>query len=152
MMGTYLTDVIQTFRDERDMKIDGGCHCGYITFSADIDPESVGICHCSDCQTQSGSAFRTIVPVPEDALTLHSGTPKSYVKTAESGAKRELTFCPECGSPFYATSVGDGPKVYNIRLGTVRQRDELPPKIQFWYRSALHWLNDLNAIPKSETQ
>jgi len=29
----------------RSMKIDGGCHCGYITYEAEADPEKVGICH-----------------------------------------------------------------------------------------------------------
>jgi hypothetical protein len=42
------------------MKIDGRCHCGYITYQAEIDPEKVMICHCTDCQTLSGSAFRTV--------------------------------------------------------------------------------------------
>ena len=134
------------------MKIDGGCHCGYITYEAEIDPGKVGICHCTDCQTLSGSAFRTIVPAPEDAFTLLSGEPKIYVKTGESGAKREQTFCPQCGSPIYATSVGAGPKVFNIRLGTARQRDRLPPRKQIWFRSAQHWLSDLGAVPKIEKQ
>jgi len=134
------------------MKIDGGCHCGYITYAAEIDPGKVGICHCTDCQTLSGSAFRTLVMVPEESFALLSGEPKVYVKTGESGTKRAQTFCPECGSPIYATGVGDGPKVYNIRLGTVRQRDELPPKIQLWSRSAQHWLPDLDSVPKIETQ
>ncbi len=40
------------------MKIDGRCHCGYITYEAEIDPEKVMICHCSDCQTLSGSTDR----------------------------------------------------------------------------------------------
>ncbi len=134
------------------MKIDGGCHCGYITYEAEIDPGKVAICHCTDCQTLSGSAFRSIVIIPEDAFTLLSGEPKVYVKTAESGAKRVQSFCPECGSPIYATSVGEGPKVYNIRLGTVRQRDELPPKIQYWFRSAQHWLTDLDTVSKIKKQ
>ena len=134
------------------MKIDGGCHCGYIKYEAEVDPDKVGICHCTDCQALSGSAFRTLVFVPEDAFTLLSGEPRVYVKTGESGAKRAQTFCPDCGSPIYATAVGDGPKFYNIRLGTVRQRDELSPKIQYWFRSAQHWLPDLDSIPKIEMQ
>ena len=133
------------------MKIDGACYCGYITYEAEIDPDEVWICHCTDCQTLSGTAFRTLVIVPEDAFLIFSGVPKIYVKTGSSGAKREQSFCPECGSPFYSTSLGDGPKVYNIRLGTVRQRDELPPKKQYWSRSALHWLSDLDTVPKIET-
>ena len=133
------------------MKIDGACYCGYITYEAEIDPDEVWICYCTDCQTLSGTAFRTLVIVPEDAFLIFSGVPKIYVKTGSSGAKREQSFCPECGSPFYSTSLGDGPKVYNIRLGTVRQRDEFPPKKQYWSRSALHWLSDLDTVPKIET-
>ncbi len=134
------------------MRIDGGCHCGDITYEAEIDPEKVGICHCTDCQALSGTAFRTVVLVPDVAFTLLSGEPKIYVKTGDSGAKREQAFCPECGSAIYATAVGDGPKVYNIRLGTARQRDKLPPKIQLWFRSAQPWLGDLDSVAKIEKQ
>ena len=38
------------------MKIDGACHCEAIAFEADVNPESVVICHCTDCQTMSGTA------------------------------------------------------------------------------------------------
>jgi hypothetical protein len=101
------------------MKIDGGCHCGYITYSAKIDPETVGICHCTDCQTLSGSAFRTSVRANKDAFHLGGGQPKIYVKTAESGAKRAQAFCPECGTPIYSAAVS-APQVFNIRVGTAR--------------------------------
>ena len=73
------------------MKIDGGCHCGNITYTAEVDPDKVGICHCTDCQTLSGSAFRTSVRATKEAFHLH-GEPKIYVKTAESGAKRAQAF------------------------------------------------------------
>jgi hypothetical protein len=129
------------------MKIDGGCHCGNITYEAEVDPEKAAICHCTDCQSLSGTAFRTVVISLVDAFTLLSGEPKMYAKIGGSGAKRIQAFCPDCGSQIYATSVGDGPKIYGIRLGTVRQRDELPPKRQIWHRSAQKWLADLGAIP-----
>jgi hypothetical protein len=45
------------------VKIDGGCHCGFITYEGEADPETATICHCADCQQLSGSAFRTAVPV-----------------------------------------------------------------------------------------
>ncbi len=134
------------------MKIDGGCHCGAIAYEAEIDPETVGICHCTDCQALSASVFRTILPVPEDDFRILSGEPKIYVKTGDSGAKREQAFCPECGSAIYSASVGAEPKVYNIRLGTARQRAELTPKKQIWFRSALPWLAELDSIPKVEKQ
>ncbi|MBC8242071.1 MAG: GFA family protein [Alphaproteobacteria bacterium] len=129
------------------MKIDGGCHCGNITYEAEVDPEKAAICHCTDCQSMSGSAFRTVVLSFEDAFTLLSGEPKMYIKTGGSGAKRIQAFCPDCGSQIYATAIGDGPKIYGLRLGTVRQRDELPPKRQIWHRSAQKWLPNLGSIP-----
>src|SRR4030095_11482033 len=117
------------------MKIDGGCHCGKITYTAEVDPDKVGICHCTDCQTLSGTAFRVSVSAAKDAFTLLTGQPKIYVKTAETGGKRSQAFCPECGSPIYAAAASD-PQVFNIRVGTVRQRAELEPNTQRWWRSA----------------
>lgn len=134
------------------MKIDGACHCGDITYEAEIDPEKVVICHCTDCQTLSGSAFRTVALSEKGAFTLRSGEPSIYVKTADSGAQREQAFCPNCGTPIYSTSVGDGPKVHGIRAGTIRQRRELAPKLQAWTRSEQPWLAELGAVPKIEQQ
>jgi hypothetical protein len=134
------------------MKIDGRCHCGYITYEAEIDPEKIVICHCSDCQILSGSAFRTVALTRENTFRLLSGEPKVYVKTSESGTKRQQSFCPECGTPIYSSTVGDAPKVYGVRVGTARQRDELVPKTQLWFRSSQRWLADLGLVRKIETQ
>jgi hypothetical protein len=120
------------------MKIDGGCHCGKIRYEAEIDPAKVAICHCTDCQTLSGSAFRTVVPAPKEGFRLLSGTPKVYVKTAESGNKRVQAFCADCGSPIYSSAV-ENPPVYSIRLGTARQRALLMPRIEVFRKSALGW-------------
>jgi hypothetical protein len=134
------------------MRIDGRCHCGYITYEAEIDPEKVMICHCTDCQTLSGSAFRTVVFTRENTFKLLSGELKIYVKTGESGTQRPQSFCPECGTPIYSSTMGEGPKVHVIRVGTVRQRDQLIPKLQLWRRSSQQWLSGLSSIPKSEKQ
>src|SRR5262245_13258504 len=100
------------------MKIDGRCHCGYITYEAEIDPEKVMICHCADCQTLSGSAFRTVVFTREDTFNLLSGKLKTYIKTGESGTKRPQSFCPECGTPIHSSTLGDGQKVHVILVRT----------------------------------
>jgi hypothetical protein len=133
------------------MRIEGGCHCGYISYVAEIEPERVGICHCTDCQTLSGSAFRTSAPAAKAGFKILKGEPKIYIKTAESGNKRAQAFCPECGTPIYAAPATD-PQIFNIRLGTVRQRAELPPKSQGWCQSALDWVTDLRSIRKYPKQ
>jgi hypothetical protein len=91
------------------MKIDGRCHCGYVTYDAEIDPEKVIICHCRDCQMLSGSAFRTMALSREGTFRLRSGQLKIYVKTADSGTKRAQSFCPECGTQIHSGNAEGGP-------------------------------------------
>ena len=133
------------------MQITGSCHCGEITYSAKINAEKVLICHCSDCQVLSASAFRTVVMSYPDALTFTKGKPKEYIKVADSGNQRAQGFCNNCGTGLYATSVGKSEKIYGIRLGTVLQREQLSPKRQIWSQSAQPWLNTLSNIPKYDT-
>ena len=129
------------------MKIDGGCHCGKITFEAEVDPENASICHCTDCQQLTGTAFRTSVRAQLGTFKILTGEPKVYVKTGESGNRRAQGFCANCGSPIYATAAeADEPRSYNIRLGLVRQRDQFVPKVQIWSRSAQPWLGELGTI------
>ena len=135
------------------MKIDGSCHCGAIKIEGEADPEKVTICHCTDCQTGTGSAFRVSVPIPGDRIAI-TGQPRHYVKTsAESGNPRVQAFCAECGSPIYSTSPGEGKQpAYMVRVGILRQRSELTPKRQNWFRSAQSWVTGLDAVHKNQKQ
>ena len=135
------------------MRLDGRCHCGYLSFEAEGDPQNVSICHCTDCQTGTGSAFRVSVPIPGTSFRM-TGQPTGYVKTtSDSGNPRVQAFCPKCGSPIYSTSPGEGVQpAYMVRVGILSQRREFLPKKQNWYRSALPWLSGIGAIHKNEKQ
>ena len=134
------------------MRIDGNCLCGHVTYEAEVDPESVTICHCTDCQTHSGTAYGVVVGVVDESFRLLSGNLKTYEKIADSGTVRALAFCPECGTRMHATTVGEGTSFFGLRLGTVRQRDSLKPCRQVWCRSAQNWVSDLRSIPQFDTQ
>jgi hypothetical protein len=127
------------------MKVEGRCHCGRISYEAEVDPAKTAICHCSDCQMLTGSAYRVSVPVPRETFTLKSGQPKFYVKTADSGNRRAHAFCSDCGTPVYSAAVDD-PPTYTLRVGCLRQRAELRPTRQIWCRSALPWSASLQGI------
>jgi hypothetical protein len=134
------------------MRIDGECFCGAIAYEAEVDPEKTSICHCRDCQQLTGTAFRVTVPASEENYRITRGTPKVFIKTAASGARRAQAFCPECGSHLYATSTGEGPKVYGIRTGTARQRDQLVPRKQIWHGSKMGWLPEFDGMATIEGQ
>jgi hypothetical protein len=127
------------------MDVEGQCHCGAIAFTAQVDPGRVGICHCADCQALSGSPYRIVAPADAERFTLLRGDPTIYVKTAETGARWAIAFCPVCGAPIHAADA-DNPTSYSLRIGTLKQRAELPPKIQIWCDSALPWAMDLREI------
>ena len=135
------------------MKIDGSCHCGFITIEGEADPDKTQICHCTDCQTGTGSAFRVSIPVPGTTLKM-TGQPALYLKTtSESGRPRVQAFCPKCGSPIYSTTPGDGVQPsYTVRVGILRQRDQLVPRRQNWFRSARPWVTGLAAVPRNDKQ
>jgi hypothetical protein len=134
------------------MKVQGRCHCGAITYEAVIDPSKVALCHCSDCQMLTGSVYRATVQAPRETFRLLSGRPKTYVKTADSGTKRAHAFCPDCGTPVYASAISE-PPTYSLRVGCLAQRAELArPAKQQWCRSALSWTMNLESIPKIDRQ
>jgi len=110
------------------------------------------MCNCTDCQALTGGAFRVTIPAESGTFRLLSGEPSLYIKTADSGTKRQHAFCPRCGSPIYATGLGDDPKPYSLRFGTVRQRAQFKPTVQIWTRSQHAWVNDIAAIPAFEGQ
>lgn len=125
------------------MKIHGTCHCGAIAFEAELDPDRVGICHCTDCQAMSASAFRTLAIVTPENFRLIRGRPKEYIKTGDSGARRIQAFCPTCGAGIYATNADGAPTAFNLRAGTIAEREQLIPRFQCWTGSALPWIPEI---------
>jgi hypothetical protein len=135
------------------MKVTGACQCGDITIEGEVDPETVRICHCADCQKNSGSAFRLNVPISGETFRM-VGTPATYIKTtAESGNPRLQAFCSRCGTSIYTTTPGEGLQTsYMTRVGILDQRDKLSPRRQIWFGSALAWVVRIGALPKIEAQ
>lgn len=85
------------------MQIDGRCHCGHVTYQADIDPQRVSICHCTDCQRLTGSPYRVTVICSLDDILMTGQAPKIYARTGDNGRTRFQHFCGECGSPLFTS-------------------------------------------------
>lgn len=134
------------------MKVSGQCHCGNVSIEAEIDPEKVTVCHCEDCQAISGTAFRTFVATPSDNISFSGAGVSTYIKIGSSGARREQAFCGNCGSAIYATGEGPEPKIYNLRVGVMKEKASLAPKSQKFLRSALPWLSKLSELPGQDSQ
>jgi len=130
------------------MRVEGRCHCGKIEYEAVIDQTKVQICHCLDCQTLTGSAFRATVSASPESFNLKRGEPRIYYKTADSGSRRGHAFCGDCGSPVFRLPTDNNPN-YSLRIGGLDQRAELSaPRRQIWVRRRLPWLCNISGIPE----
>ena len=134
------------------MQVEGSCHCGQVTFRAEVDEPEVEICHCTDCQSLSGSAFHTIVPAINNSFEITRGELKGYTKIADDGARRVQSFCPECGSPICSSPPEGVEGVLRIRIGALKQRRELIPKMQYWTRSAHPWTQHIAELETIDTE
>jgi hypothetical protein len=86
-----------------------------------------GACHC-------GAIRRA------RACACSRASPRVYVKTADSGNKRVQAFCADCGTPIYSLPVSAEFPFYSLRVGTMRQRAELRPSVEYFCRSKLGWI------------
>ena len=145
-----MDDMRQETTELKPMKVHGRCHCGAVHLTAVVRSQRVFVCHCSDCQQLTGSAFRVVVPVVPGTLQI-KGNVTEYPRVAESGAVRLQAFCPTCGSPLYARS-DDASGIATLRTGCLAERDQLQPTAQLWQRSALPWVGELSSIPGCERQ
>lgn len=121
-------------------KLDGRCMCGAITYTCDTeDPIMTGICHCTECRRQSGSAFSVIAGVAMDDLHV-TGTTKVFDTVGDDrGVPAHRHFCGDCGSPIISV-LADAPDVAWIKAGTLDDPAWLEPELEAWTQSRLPWV------------
>ncbi len=100
------------------LPLTGGCQCGALRFEIRAEPLTVYVCHCTECQRQSGSAFGMSVMVPRASLVYTTGAPRRWKRTADSGRAIESDMCETCGvRPVNHPTAND--KVSIVKPGTL---------------------------------
>ncbi|KAF4122921.1 Glutathione-dependent formaldehyde-activating enzyme [Geosmithia morbida] len=130
------------------MATKGSCMCGEIKFDSTSEPLSTALCHCTDCQKWSGSAFTSNAIVPRDSFTVTHGTPKSYDVTGDSGKINKHHFCANCGSSLY-TELEILPGVTIIKAGTLdggAANLAGKPSVEFYCKSRVQYLTGLDGV------
>jgi hypothetical protein len=120
-------------------QITGHCLCGSVTYRAEGEPLAQAVCHCTDCQRQSRTAFSVVIAVPRAALTVEGSTLASFTTIGDDhGTQTERRFCSGCGSPIVSL-VEAVPDLAFIKAGTLDDASWLEPAIEVWSRSAQPW-------------
>ncbi|MFT4583550.1 MAG: hypothetical protein ACI8XZ_003311 [Gammaproteobacteria bacterium] len=128
-------------------KMKGGCMCGKVTYDSAAQPALTAVCHCLDCQKQSGSAMSIIVAVPGNEITF-KGDLKLYKTVGkDTGLAVNRYFCPNCGSPLYSHAEFMDEMIF-IKAGTLDDTSWLKPDMNIWCDTAQSWVDIDAAIPK----
>lgn len=128
----------------------GSCHCGAVEYEILAEPVTCYACHCTDCQTQSGSAFSMSMIVPISSLTVQSGQCSTQVEHRSTGDV-EHHRCAVCGTRMW--SVGSGaPDLAFVKPGTLRDTSAIRPVAHFWTKSAQPWVEFDGDTKLYETQ
>ena len=99
------------------MKLDGGCYCGALRFSATGDPAFKAQCHCRECQYFSGGQPNVVMAFPDSAFSYTKGKPKAFRrKDLDTPVSRE--FCADCGTQILARAPGL-PGMVILKVGTL---------------------------------
>jgi hypothetical protein len=114
----------------------GGCQCGAIRYDIAAPPVTVYTCHCTECQTQSGTAFAMAAVIPQASFRMTRGTPRMFARRTSPTKVMECWFCPACGTRLYHVPGGAAYPNRNIKPGTLDDTSWLAPTIHFWTRSA----------------
>jgi hypothetical protein len=121
------------------MKIEGGCLCGQVRYSAEAEPAFVGVCHCKNCQKQAGTSFSIVVAIPKPALNLR-GDLKTFNDRGDNGKAVYRRFCPDCGSPILSDAEAL-PELAIIKAGTLDDTGWLKPTMEIYLDSARPWVS-----------
>ena len=115
----------------------GSCRYGRVRVAVRGKPARIGICHCTDCRQESGSAFTFFAVWPADHF-------ESKGETNEYAGRR---FCPECGSRMFWADE----KEAEIKLGILTDAPTpLTPTYELWIKRRENWLRPIEGAEQFE--
>ena len=116
----------------------GGCICGEVRYAFDGEPLTLYACHCTECQTRTGSAFALSLFVSREVFKVEKGEPVLRDVTMADGRHKRGRFCTVCGTRLWGEPL-KLPDAVIIGPGTLDDTSWLRPVAHIWTRSAQPW-------------
>jgi hypothetical protein len=128
----------------------GGCVCGAVRYRVTAEPIAFYVCHCTDCQRRTGSAFGLMMIVRTETLELISGSPTSFKADLPGGRRDRGGFCPACAVKLWYEHDAY-PQIRGLLAGTLDDAPRYAPHGDVWTRSARSWVS-FTGGPRFEQQ
>ncbi|HXT78252.1 MAG TPA: GFA family protein [Acetobacteraceae bacterium] len=118
----------------------GGCLCGAVRYTVDADPIPGRrlLCHCEDCQRQTGSAFAAAAAFPSDRVVVTGDMTTFTMPGGQTGEPMHRRFCRRCGSSMTIHKDGTGRML--IMAGTLDDKSLFTPEVNLFCDFAPAWV------------
>ena len=125
----------------RAINVAGRCRCERVRFVLREEPIAFYLCHCTDCQQQSSSAFGMSLRMNLHEIDFsQSEKPlQTWDTRGEDGVTKRCAFCPDCGTRIMHSS-DDPNEAVSIKAGSLDDTSWLQPVAHIWLRSAQPWI------------
>ena len=120
-------------------KIKGSCMCENVQYNSAEEPFAQAVCHCLDCQKQTGTAFSVVVGLHEAELKLSGASHATIVTIGDTGKQTIRHFCNNCGSPIYSQPHAY-PGIAFLKAGTLDDTTWLKPTLNVYCETAQSWV------------
>ena len=120
------------------MEMTGGCACGRVRYTADVENDDAYLCHCRMCQRATGGVSIAFKNVKRESVRWIGAEPDWY----QSSAIARRPFCSQCG-----TSLGfaflEGSDKMDLTVGSFDDPSRFRPALPHFGAESMHeaWLN-----------
>ena len=128
-----------------EARLEGGCACGAVRFRIDVQPTSVGYCHCRMCQKAAGAPVMVFGSVPLTNFELIAGEPAKR----RSSDSAERWFCRDCGTALAMMMIAE-PETVEISVPTLDMPEAAAPGFHIWTESRIPWFDVADDLPRHE--
>jgi hypothetical protein len=130
--------------------LEGGCACGRERYRLRSAPMFVHCCHCTSCQTETGSAFVLNALIEAERVETIAGAAEAVMTPSESGRGQQVWRCPACRVALWSNYGGADDILRFVRIGTLDDPGALPPDVHIYTRSKLPWVRLPDGVPAFE--
>jgi hypothetical protein len=126
---------------------EGGCRCRRVRYICRAAPLAVTLCYCRDCQSWSGGPCGNFAIIPAEAITV-TGVATAFTAQSDSGRVMCREFCPDCGSPLFAST----PHLLAVAVASFDDPSPFRPTMAIWLDRAPAWVqlpDDIARYPRN---
>ena len=119
--------------------LDGGCLCGSVLYKVKDEFSTFHLCHCSQCQKITGSAYASNVFTHPDNIKWLEGK-DLLIRYEDPNRDFSNAFCKKCGSGLpFLTKNG---KQLIVPAGTLEEQPTIKPQDNIFWPEHISWLEE----------